>query len=132
MGRCPLAPARSTSSSLSASPAPGSLPPAIRPQPPDRRRTAAAADVLATAAVRSGALHNGGDVLFNYSAALDGFAARLPEPALEALEDNPNVAYVDYAFPLAAYAGQSIEIRFLSKEDEFGYTGWAIDDVVVK
>lgn len=38
---------------------------------------------------------HGGDLLFTYEHALKGFAARLPEQAVEALGHNPNVAYVD-------------------------------------
>jgi len=45
---------------------------------------------------------NGGTLRFTYSSALKGFAADLPEQALEALRRNPNVAYVE--------ADQSVEL----------------------
>ena len=64
------------------------------------------ADVSASAAVRRAAVRNGGDVLFDYSAALDGFAARLPAPALEAVEANPNVAYVEANRTVTAFGDQ--------------------------
>lgn len=38
---------------------------------------------------------HGGRLLFTYRHAIRGFAAALPEPALEALARNPNVAYVE-------------------------------------
>jgi aqualysin 1 len=38
---------------------------------------------------------HGGTLRFTYTAALKGFAAKLPEPALEALRRNPNVADVE-------------------------------------
>jgi subtilisin family serine protease len=38
---------------------------------------------------------NGGSLRFAYSAALKGFAADLPPQAMEALQRNPNVAYVE-------------------------------------
>jgi subtilisin family serine protease len=38
---------------------------------------------------------HGGSLRFTYTAALKGFAADLPEQALEALQRNPNVAYVE-------------------------------------
>lgn len=45
---------------------------------------------------------NRGTLSFTYSAALKGFAADLPEQALEALRRNPNVSYVE--------ADQSVEL----------------------
>ncbi|KAA1425674.1 S8 family peptidase [Nocardioides antri] len=53
------------------------------------------ASVAATRDARRDAVQHGGDILFDYSAALDGFAARLPDRALQALENNPRVAYVE-------------------------------------
>ena len=53
------------------------------------------AEISATQEVRRTALRSGGEILFDYSAALDGFAARLPAQALEAVENDPNVAYVE-------------------------------------
>lgn len=37
----------------------------------------------------------GGEVLYTYSAALNGFAAKMPEKAVTALRKNPNVAYIE-------------------------------------
>lgn len=41
------------------------------------------------------ASENGGTLRFAYAAALKGFAADLPEQAVEALKNNPNVAYIE-------------------------------------
>ncbi|MDZ5622902.1 S8 family peptidase [Nocardioides sp. HM23] len=49
----------------------------------------------ATRDARGDVVRGGGDILFDYGDVLDGFAARLPERALQALENNPNVAYVE-------------------------------------
>jgi aqualysin 1 len=45
---------------------------------------------------------NGGTLRFTYSSAVKGFAADLPDQALEALRQNPNVSYVE--------ADQSVEL----------------------
>lgn len=41
------------------------------------------------------AQQNGGRVLFTYTSAIKGFAAQLPEAAVNALRNNPNVEYVE-------------------------------------
>lgn len=41
------------------------------------------------------AQQNGGRVLFTYTSAIKGFAAQLPEAAVNALRNNPNVQYVE-------------------------------------
>ena len=48
---------------------------------------------------------NGGTLRFAYSAALKGFAADLPERALEALRRNPNVAYVEADQSVTLFGG---------------------------
>jgi len=48
-----------------------------------------------TASARQAATTNGGRVLFDYTSALNGFAARLPDAALTALRSNPTVAYIE-------------------------------------
>ena len=53
------------------------------------------AEISATQEVRRTALRGGGEILFDYSAALDGFAARLPEQALQAVKNDPDVAFVE-------------------------------------
>ncbi len=53
------------------------------------------AEISATQEVRRTAVRGGGEILFDYSAALDGFAARLPEQALQAVKNNPDVAFVE-------------------------------------
>jgi len=47
--------------------------------------------IAAAAAARS----NGAEILSEYSAALQGFAARLPQRALDALRGNPNVDFIE-------------------------------------
>jgi subtilisin family serine protease len=55
------------------------------------RDVVADADGLARQLVQA----SGGTLLFTYSSALKGFAARLPQPAAQALTLNPLVAYVE-------------------------------------
>lgn len=57
-------------------------------------RSGANADANRIAAVAA-ARGAGADVLSEYSAALKGFAARLPQRALDALRNNPNVDYIE-------------------------------------
>lgn len=45
--------------------------------------------------VRSMAASNGAKVYQNYSSAINGFAAKLPQRALTALRNNPNVAFIE-------------------------------------
>ena len=51
--------------------------------------SAAQANALATVTAQGGAIHH------EYSAALNGFAATLPEAALDALRQNSNIAYIE-------------------------------------
>jgi subtilisin family serine protease len=44
---------------------------------------------------RRQAVKQGGQIRFDYTAALKGFAATLPDRAIEALRHNPNVAYIE-------------------------------------
>jgi subtilisin family serine protease len=48
---------------------------------------------------------HGGSLRFTYSAALKGFAADLPEQALDALRNNPNVAYVEHDGTVELFGG---------------------------
>jgi subtilisin family serine protease len=64
------------------------------------------AGVAATREARGDVRRNGGEILFDYSTVLDGFAARLPAPALRAIENNPNVAYVEADRTVVAYGDQ--------------------------
>lgn len=45
--------------------------------------------------VKNDAVSNGGEVRFVYRSTISGFAAKLPEKALQAVRNNPNVAYVE-------------------------------------
>jgi subtilisin family serine protease len=62
---------------------------------------------------------NGGTLRFTYSSALRGFAADLPEQALEALRRNPNVSYV--------VADQSVEL--FGGGSEPAPPSWGLDRV---
>jgi subtilisin family serine protease len=62
---------------------------------------------------------NGGALRFTYSSALKGFAADLPEQALEALRRNPNVSYVE--------ADQSVEL--FGGGSEPAPPSWGLDRV---
>jgi len=53
------------------------------------------ASSAARAEVRRQAVKQGGHVRFDYTAALKGFAAALPDRAVAALRRNPNVAYIE-------------------------------------
>jgi subtilisin family serine protease len=48
---------------------------------------------------------HGGSIRFTYSAALKGFAADLPDQAVEALKHNPNVAYVEQDGTVELFGG---------------------------
>lgn len=64
------------------------------------------ATVSAMRDARADAVRRGGEVLFNYTDALNGFAAKLPPAALDAVENNPNVAYVEADRTVAAFGDQ--------------------------
>jgi subtilisin family serine protease len=52
---------------------------------------------------------HGGSLLFTYSSAIKGFAARLPEPAARAIARNPLVAYLEPDQEFRADATQSMD-----------------------
>lgn len=52
---------------------------------------------------------HGGSLLFTYSSAIKGFAARLPEPAARALARNPLVAYIEPDREFRVDATQSMD-----------------------
>jgi subtilisin family serine protease len=58
----------------------------------------------------------GGTVLYNYSAVLNGFAAKLPEAALNGLLRNPNIAYIE--------ADQAVSIN-----DSQSNATWGLDRI---
>lgn len=64
------------------------------------------ASVSAMRDARADAVQRGGEVLFNYTDALNGFAAELPPAALSAVENNPNVAYVQADRTVVAFGDQ--------------------------
>ena len=61
---------------------------------------------------------HGGRILHSYSHALKGFAARLPEQAVEALERNPNVLYVEQDQTMAAVTTQPNATWGLDRSDQ--------------
>ena len=75
----------------------------------------AAANRLAAAAE---ARRNGAQILHDYSAALDGFAARLPQRALDALRRNPNIAYIEADQVMRLNATQSPVTWGLDRVDQ--------------
>ncbi len=54
---------------------------------------------------RAMAAQHGGTLRFTYSSALKGFAAALPQQALEAIRRNPNVAYVEADQTVTLFGG---------------------------
>jgi aqualysin 1 len=60
----------------------------------------------------------GGRVLFTYSAALVGFAAQLPDEAVEALRRNPNVDYIEADQELSIDASQTNATWGLDRIDQ--------------
>jgi len=64
------------------------------------------ASVSAMRDARADAVRRGGEVLFSYTDALNGFAAKLPPAALSAVENNPNVAYVEADRTVTAFGDQ--------------------------
>lgn len=61
---------------------------------------------------------HGAEVVHEYSHALTGFAAQLPEPALKALERNPNVAYIEPDRQVFALATQQNVTWGLDRVDQ--------------
>lgn len=61
----------------------------------------------AVRSARQDAVARGARVHFDYTAALRGFAATLPDRALRALRNNPNVAYVEADAPVSLSGDQS-------------------------
>jgi subtilisin family serine protease len=57
------------------------------------------------AAARALVAQHGGTLRFTYTAALKGFAAKLPDYALEAIKRNPNVAYVEQDAAVDLFGG---------------------------
>lgn len=64
------------------------------------------------------ARRNGGQVLHEYSAALNGFAARLPQRALDVLRGNPNVEHIEADQIMRLNATQSPAVWGLDRVDQ--------------
>lgn len=83
----------------------------------------------------------GGEVLYTYDAALNGFAARLPEQALNGLVHNPNVEYIEADQVITIDATQSpanwgldrIDQRALplSNSYTYNYTGAGVTAYII-
>lgn len=61
---------------------------------------------------------HGGEVNFVYSAAINGFAAKLPEKAIEALRENPNVAFIEVDQTISLANSQSNATWGLDRIDQ--------------
>ena len=61
---------------------------------------------------------NGGEVTHEYAAALNGFAATLPDRAVEALRKNPNVAYIEADHEVSLAGTQSNPTWGLDRIDQ--------------
>lgn len=82
-----------------------------------------------------------GEVLYRYSAALNGFAARLPEQAVQALQRNPLVAYIEADQVMEAWATQSNATWGLDRIDQrslplngtytYNYTGAGVTAYII-
>jgi len=67
---------------------------------------------------RNQAKANGGRVFAEFGAALSGFAAQLPDRAIEALRNNPNVAYIEDDQEITLSATQSPATWGLDRVDQ--------------
>ncbi|KAA1425669.1 S8 family serine peptidase [Nocardioides antri] len=67
---------------------------------------------------RASAVDNGGKVVHQYKAALNGFAARLPDRAVEALRANPAVAYIEVDREVSIDADQTGATWGLDRVDQ--------------
>jgi subtilisin family serine protease len=61
---------------------------------------------------------NGGKIHFRYSAALEGFAANLPPRAVQRLQNNPNVEYIEADRTVTTVATQSPATWGLDRVDQ--------------
>ncbi len=83
----------------------------------------------------------GGEVLYTYDAALNGFAARLPEQALNGLVHNPNVEYIEADQVITIDATQSPATWGLDRIDQralplsnsytYNYTGAGVTAYII-
>ena len=93
------------------------------------------------AAAAAEARRHGGQITFEYSAALQGFAARLPQQALNALTRNPNVAYIEADQTVGLVATQSPVTWGLDRVDQralplsnsytYNYTGTGVTAYII-
>jgi len=87
------------------------------------------------------ARHGGATILFQYEAALNGFAATLPEQALNGLRHNPNVLYIeadqvvslDVTQSPATWGIDRIDQRYLPLNNTYNYdfTGVGVNVYVI-
>ncbi|KGN31317.1 peptidase S8 [Knoellia sinensis KCTC 19936] len=88
------------------------------------------ANASSQSSAKNQARSNGAQITHNYSAALDGFAAKLPAQALNGLRNNPNVAFIEPDLPVRATDTQSpatwgldrIDQRDLPLNNSYTYT----------
>lgn len=95
----------------------------------------------AVEAAAQGLVRAGGTVHFSYSAALQGFAASLPEEALQGLRNNPNVAYIEADQVITLEATQSPATWGLDRIDQrnlplnnsytYNYTGNGVNAYII-
>ena len=79
-------------------------------------KAGAAADAVNAAAAQAAGM--GGSLHFTYSAALSGFAASLPEAALNGLRRNPNIEYIEVDQTISIDASQSPATWGLDRIDQ--------------